>query len=227
LKPKAVLFDLDGTLFDRDSCFLELVQEQYDAFPDALAHVPRQAYVHRIVELDGHGYVDKTTVYREAAREFKLSTTTAERLRQHFHERYRSHCRSFPEVAKTLEKLRENGFQLGIITNGSIAMQEHKIRQLGIAELMDAILISEREGVRKPNAEIFERALSRLGVAADETWFVGDHPISDVKGAFDAGLTAVWKYTPYWTVPNMQAMHIQTLDELVQILERTDRESST
>ena len=109
--------------------------------------------------------------------------------------------------------------KLGIISNGSTNMQEQKIRQLGITHLMDEVLISEREGLRKPDRKIFERALERLRVVPAEAWFVGDHPFVDVHGAFEAGLTSVWRYTPHWKRPEVPAYEIHGLDELVRILD--------
>jgi putative hydrolase of the HAD superfamily len=47
---------------------------------------------------------------------------------------------------------------------------------------MDTTLNSEREGVRKPDAVIVERALTRLGVDAASAWFVGDHTDADIRG---------------------------------------------
>lgn len=70
-------------------------------------------------------------------------------------------------------------------------MQEQKIRQLGITDLIDEVLISEQEGSRKPDRKIFERALARLRILPAEAWYVGDHPLVDVHGAFEAGLTPV------------------------------------
>jgi putative hydrolase of the HAD superfamily len=76
--------------------------------------------------------------------------------------------------------------------------QRRKIAALGLATTFDEILVSEEEGVRKPDAEIFRRAVQRCGVAAHEAVFVGDHPVADVEGAHLAGLIAVWKFVPYW-----------------------------
>jgi len=97
-------------------------------------------------------------------------------------------------------------------------MQEQKIRQLGTADLMDEVLISERKDCGSPNRKIFERALERLGVVPAEAWFVGDHPLVDVHGAFEAGLTPVWRYTPHWQRPKVPTHEIHGLDELVRIL---------
>jgi putative hydrolase of the HAD superfamily len=216
--PKAILFDLDGTLFDRDTSFADLVRAQYYAFAAALQTVPCAVFVRRVIELDDHGYVDKAVVYREVAEEFGLSKTMAEHLTAHFHRTYALFSRVFPEVPSALAVFRAHGLKLGIITNGSTPMQEAKIRQLGIADLLDEILISEREGLRKPDRRIFERALDRLGVEAAEAWYVGDHPIVDVRGAFDAGLTAVWRRTSYWQTPDVPCQQINTIDELVRVL---------
>ena len=76
--------------------------------------------------------------------------------------------------------------------------QRRKIAALGLADAFDAILVSEEEGVRKPEAELFRRALARRGVAAHEALFVGDHPVADVVGAYRAGLKVAWKFVPYW-----------------------------
>jgi putative hydrolase of the HAD superfamily len=217
-KPKAVLFDLDGTLFDRDSSFVELLRAQYQTFAAALEQIPHDVFVQRVIELDEHGYVDKTIVYRDIAREFGLPQTLAGRLTTHFQEAYASFSRCFPEVPSALTDLRADGLKLGIITNGSTHMQEQKIHQLGLADLMDEVLISEREGLRKPEPQIFERALERLHVAAAEAWYVGDHPIVDIRGSFNAGLTPVWRQTSYWRPPDVPCHRIDTLDELVEIL---------
>ncbi len=217
-RTEAVLFDLDGTLFDRDASFVELIKAQYQAFAPALRAIPRDVFVRRVVELDEHGYVEKALVYRAVASEFALPETLAESLLAHFQDTYASFSRCFPEVPAALANLRARSVKLGIITNGSTRMQEDKIRELGIAELFDAVLVSEREGLRKPDRRIFQRALDRLCVAAEEAWYVGDHPVADIRGACDAGLTAVWRRTSYWETPDAPCHHINGLDELPPLL---------
>lgn len=217
-RAKAVLFDLDGTLFDRDTCFSELVQDQYDCFAAELQGTSREVFVSRVVEMDRHGYADKSVVYRDLARELCLPEAVGERLTIHFRETYAAYSRCFPEVLSALAALRAGGMKLGIVTNGSTEMQEQKIHQLGLTDLMDEVSISEREGLRKPDRRIFERALERLRVEPGEAWYVGDHPVVDIQGAFEAGLTPVWRYTPHWGRPEVSAHEIHGLDELVRIL---------
>jgi putative hydrolase of the HAD superfamily len=118
-------------------------------------------------------------------------------------------------VLAVLAQLREHGLRLGIITNGTVRIQEPAIQRLGLSRLMDAILISEREGIRKPEPEIFARAVRTLGMDRSETWHVGDHPEVDVRGAADAGLTAIWRRTSYWPEPNAPHKAIQDLSDLL------------
>src|SRR5207244_12867347 len=124
----------------------------------------------------------------------------------------------FPEVLSTLRQLRHARVKLGIVTNGTVHIQDAKIDALGLRELMDVIVISEREGVRKPDAEIFNRAVARLGVAASETWFVGDNPDADVAGAHAAGLRGFWRRCDDWPPPSVPCETIRTLDELLALL---------
>lgn|SRR5690242_6909657 len=134
---------------------LELVQDQYDYFAAELELIPREVFIRRVVEMGAHGYADRHVAYRDLAREVCLLETTGESLTTHFRDAYASYSRCFPEVPSALADLRASGMKLGIITNGSTSMQEQKIRQLGIADLMDEVLISEREGLRKPDRKDF------------------------------------------------------------------------
>ena len=64
---RAVLFDLDGTLIDRDAGVRALVEAQRQAFARELVHVPPAAYLDRFLALDAHGHGDKTVVYQQLA----------------------------------------------------------------------------------------------------------------------------------------------------------------
>jgi len=65
-------------------------------------------------------------------------------------------------------------------------MQTHKLECLALSPLFDTILISEAEGISKPDRQIFHRALERLDANAAQSAFVGDHPEVDVAGAHAA-----------------------------------------
>jgi putative hydrolase of the HAD superfamily len=176
---KAVLFDLDGTLYDRDAAVRALVESQRAAFAPRLG-AAASAFVARVLALDDHGYRDKAEVYAMVVGEGSLPEGLAEELTADFWRRYRSFCRPFPDAVATLAEIRRRGLQTGVITNGRQSVQDGKIDALGIRALLDTISISEVEGLRKPDRRIFERTLERLAVAPADCLFVGDHPEADV-----------------------------------------------
>jgi putative hydrolase of the HAD superfamily len=216
--PKAILFDLDGTLWDRTNAVRALATEQHKELRDALGHIPRDRYVDRIIRLDDLGRVDKRVLYETIGVEFNLSGAEVARLHADFWARFASHTRPFPEVIQTLHRLRDGGIKLGIVSNGSTAVQEAKITQLGLSALVDAVLISEREGIRKPDPKIFHLALARLGAEASEAWFVGDNPDDDIAGALAVGLRTFWRECADWPRPTTQCETIRSLDELLSLV---------
>jgi len=91
-------------------------------------------------------------------------------------------------LAQTQEQCR-----IGLISNFTHAPVIHKsLRKLDLCKHFNAIVVSEDVGWRKPSPEIFQAALTRLQVRAEEVVYVGDSPIEDVKGAKEAGLRTIF-----------------------------------
>lgn len=66
------------------------------------------------------------------------------------------------------------------------------LEQAGLRDHLDAIVISDMAGIRKPRPEIFEQVLGELGTSAAETLHVGDNLSADVAGASGLGIRTVW-----------------------------------
>lgn len=214
---RAVLFDLDGTLFDRDPAVRALIETQYAAFEEELRHASRERFVNRLLELDAHGFGEKKeAAYQRVVAELELPEALGPKLIADFWGRYHLFCRPFPDAIETLVALRSLGKKTALVTNGREVIQNATIDALGVRSLLDAILISETEGVRKPERAMFERCAARLGVATSECCHVGDHPEADVLGALSAGLRAIWKRVPYWRPPSDPVPQIDTLAEVVR-----------
>ena len=212
---RAVLFDLDGTLYDRDAVVTAVTHEQVDTFGDRFGDADRQALIDRMLALDDHGYARRADVYRTLLAGLEVDPDLASDLEAHFWDCYCRHC-TFPhDAADTLAELRASGRKLALVTNGPVAWQSRKLHTLGLRDYFDEVLISEAEGVAKPDPRIFARAVERLGVTPADAMFVGDHPDIDVAGAQDAGLVAVWKRVPYWTLRRNGVLVINQLGELL------------
>jgi putative hydrolase of the HAD superfamily len=196
---KAVLFDLDGTLLDRDASVKRFIHSQYDRLDRMVGHIPRVDYITRFIELDQRGYVWKDKVYQRLVKEFQIRELTWEELLQDYITDFKNHCVPFLNLIPMLEELKSRNLRLGMITNGRGQFQLDNIKALGIKKYFDCILISEWEGLKKPDPEIFKRALMQLNVSPQQSIFVGDHPENDLLAAQRVGMKGIWKIDPHWT----------------------------
>lgn len=177
--------------------------------------------------LDQRGYVPKTEVHERMRVNLGFSLPLSRALTDDYFLSYPRFCTGFPNMMETLNVLRDRGAKLAIVTNASVSFQSSAIQALGIEHLFDAIVISEAEGVRKPDRRIFDLTLARLGVAPNEAVFVGDHPEIDIQGAQSAGMRAIWKRDDYWGACAFADAVIEELEELPGILDRLAVEMSS
>lgn len=217
---EAVLFDLDGTLLDRDVSVKQFIAAQYDRFGNYLSHISKADYISRFIKLDCHGHVWKDKVYQELVTEFEIKGLGWQALLQDYETQFQVHCVPFPFLIEVLSALRQQGYLLGIVSNGLGTFQTRAIEGLGIQDYFEVILISEIEQVRKPQAEIFHRAVKQLGVAVGKSVFVGDHPEADIMGAKNAGMRAIWKRSLYWEKAKEADAIIDELNEIPRILQQ-------
>jgi putative hydrolase of the HAD superfamily len=220
LDVKAVLFDLDGTLLDRDTSLALYVRDQYDRYPQ-LQIIDKENFVQRFIELDNHGYVWKDKVYQELIAEFSITGVEWTYLLDDYLNGFQRHCVGFPNLMNMLAELRNSGVKIALISNGYGQFQYDNFKALGISHLFDEVLISEWEGLRKPDPAIFTRALSKLGVKATEALFLGDHPENDIRASRAVGMRAAWKRNDTVSSGNVDAdVVIDDLGELTQYVLR-------
>lgn len=194
---KAALFDLDGTLLNRDASVKLFIDRQYDRLYEWLGHILKEKYMDRFIELDSRGYVWKDKVYQQLVEEFTINLAWEDLLDDYIKE-FRNHCVPFPHLISMLEELKSNNLLLGIITNGYGQFQMDNVKALGIEKYMDLILVSEWEGIKKPDSQIFQRALKKLHLLPEESIFIGDHPDNDVKAAQQVGMKGILKRDDHW-----------------------------
>jgi len=98
-------------------------------------------------------------------------------------------CDIRPRTREVLERIAKN-YQIGVISNadGKIA---NILAHCGIADCFRTITDSGNVGWEKPHAAIFQAALREMGVAADESLYIGDVYSLDYLGATRAGMQAI------------------------------------
>jgi putative hydrolase of the HAD superfamily len=98
--------------------------------------------------------------------------------------------RAYSEVPEVLEALSTRGFRLGVISNYASRLRR-VLQELGLARSFSTLVLSSECGFAKPSPRIFETALEKLAVSADEALYVGDRPKEDYRGARRSGLAAL------------------------------------
>ncbi|WP_067137399.1 HAD family hydrolase [Microtetraspora malaysiensis] len=183
---RLALFDLDKTLIDLDAAFL-LWAEEF-----AEQHRLGRKGVDHLISLNRNGLPHRELFFAKVRERFKLSATAASMWAAYRRRMPRLvECR--PEVMTGLAELRAAGWRVGIITNGTPDNQLGKLQRTGLAEAVDGYAVSGIEGIRKPDAGLFEIAAQRCGMNPGEGgWMIGDNLVADIEGGRAAGLRTVW-----------------------------------
>jgi len=216
----AVLFDLDCTLVDR----LHSIRQYAIQFAEDFRHHLVPTSVERIAEVlidaDGWGYRPAERPRDITANLAWQAAPTLDAVSAHWNSHFPSLAVAMDGAVETLEMLQSLGLVLGVVTNGSVRVQEQKLDVLGLRRYFQAVVVSEAVGIKKPHAAIFQYALAGVGSSAEHTWFVGDHPENDILGASRAGLRTVWLASVHpWPAEHaLPHYQIGSLRELVPLI---------
>jgi putative hydrolase of the HAD superfamily len=119
-------------------------------------------------------------------------------------------------------------YRLGIITDGLPAVQERKVRALGLDGIMNKIIYTWVYGVEKekPHPFSFSLMLESLRAEPDSALFIGDNPDKDCRGAHQAGMKCVQVQHPMTNKPGSGSKTVEqpefvidSLHQLPQILQ--------
>lgn len=200
---KAILFDVDDTLYDQaqpTAAAYHLISQQPIDMGELLLINSRHSCI--LFEKARRQEASMEQLYIERAknnmREFGITISDEEA--KLYQERYIQAQKEI-YVSETMEKLLdfcvENGIFLGIITNGLSDHQREKIDTLKLDRWIkkEHMLVSSDVGVEKPDKRIFDWAKEHMGLGeldSKDILYIGDSFEKDMVGAKGAGWKAVW-----------------------------------
>ncbi len=187
-KPKAVLFDAYGTLFDVYSVGL-LAEQLFPGHGQALGVLWRDKQIEytRLVTTSNHGaHYRPFWELTQAALRYsckRLGLSLAPAQEQQLMNQYR-HLSAFPENREVLQALKSRGIVTGILSNGDPDMLGVAVKSAGLDDLLDHVI--SVDGIRKykTHPDAYALGPQATGVEARQTVFVSCN-------AWDA-LAATW-----------------------------------
>ena len=215
---KAIIFDFIGTLTNVKNYSLETSKTKlYMAIVEAGFNISAESFLeaysqshekYRIVRYQELVEVTNAIWISEALNRLGFKTNPEDtRIKTAvtvFFEDYLDSLELRPYVKKLLDKVSIE-YKLGLISNFTYAPVIYAgIKNLGINQFFNAILVSEEVGWRKPHTKIFKEALRRLEATAKETVYVGDSPLEDIKGAKAAGMKTVFIPSQFYSLENLR-----------------------
>ena len=188
---EACVFDAYGTLFDVNSA-ARTAQDTLGKKWQPLAELWRtkQLQYTWLRSLAGN-YADFWQVTGDAL-DFALSTLQLEdpALNSRLMDLY-LRLSAYPEVPKTLKRLKAAGMKLAILSNGTPAMLAAAVANAGIANLLDAVLSVEEVKIYKPHPNVYELACEKLNVVAGRVCFISSNGW-DAYAAKAFGFRVLW-----------------------------------
>lgn len=231
-KYDAVIFDLDGTLLDYATAQRRAVEEA----AEELGLGQRNG---GLMELVGSREVQALEACRpnapdaespEMAEAFMRCGVNAppKRFLDTYYARLSKQHGTVDGALQVLDELKRRNLPVGLVSNGPGHVQRPRIRESGIIEYLDAIVLSCEVGMAKPDPEILRLALRLLEAEAGSALFVGDSTTSDMPAAEGAGVDFVL-ITPDGDSPGEGArvLDATTLKQAVEpVLGAVDRDAS-
>jgi putative hydrolase of the HAD superfamily len=201
LPVRAVLFDLDDTLFDHHNSARAALREVHRAhasgadFAELERHHIRYLEEMHVEVLAGRIGLDDARRERFrrvfAALGVSLDAGDVDAVASAYRTGYLAARRALDGAPELLAAVRRHA-RVAIVTNNLLDEQRGKLEHCGLAPFVDALVVSDDVGVSKPDPRIFRIALDRVGAAAADAVMVGDSWGNDVVGARAARIRAVW-----------------------------------
>ena len=193
---KAVLFDLDGTLVDQQSAAAAAVVEWAAEYgitgPEVAARWAETSEKHY------SRYQRRELTFAEQrrarVREFlgvDVDDAAADEIFVGYVRRYEAGWTVFEDAVPALRRVRAEGLQAVVFSNGNEDHQRFKLDRLGLSPEIDVLISGESLPAGKPDPRAFLQALERLRLGVGEVLMVGDSLVKDVRGAQAVGIEAV------------------------------------
>ncbi len=198
---RAVIFDIDNTLYNYDNCHrvawdalceyvrvhLQVDREQFAAY-----HKEAAKAVERRLGIDCGALHNRLLRYQVLLEMHGFGLAHALPMEKIYWDTLIAAMEPAPGIMECLPALKKAGYVLGIGTDMTVDYQLLKLEAMKMMDYFDFIVSSEEVAAEKPAVKLFRCCAEKAGVPAAECVFIGDNFKKDILGAQAAGMTPIW-----------------------------------
>ncbi len=179
----AVIFDVDGTLVDSNDA---QARSWVDALKEFGYSVPYEK-VRPLIGMGGDKVLPETIgVQKDSEKGKQIS----KRRSEIFKEKYLPNVKPFPDAQKLLDRMRERGLKLAIATSAQPDELRPLLQIVGAADLIEDKTSARDVKSSKPDPDVMQVALKRVGYPPNEVVMIGDTPY-DIEAARKVGVGTI------------------------------------
>ena len=188
---RAFIFDAYGTLFDVNAACRELSIEVGEKWQELSTLWRLRQVEYTWLRNSMNAYIDFWQITSDSL-DYAMDTLNInnKNLRSDLLKLYLK-LEAYPEVKEVLEKLKEEGFKTGILSNGSKKMLDSAVKNADISGLLDEVISVEECKVYKPSNKVYDLVEIKMGIKKEQVLFFSSNAW-DMHAASNYGFNTIW-----------------------------------
>jgi HAD superfamily hydrolase (TIGR01509 family) len=186
-----VMLDIDGTLIDSNDA-------QAKAWVEAMAEYGYYVPIEKVRPLIGMGGDKVLPIALALQKESEDGKKISAKRRQIFLQLYLPGLRPFPKAKELIQHMRECGLNIAIASSAEPDELKAMLQLIDASDLVEEISTSEEVKRSKPDPDVIEVTLNKMGLPPDQVVMIGDTPY-DIEAARKAGVATIAFRCGGWT----------------------------
>lgn len=225
-KYTTLLFDSDNTLLDftlSEACGLRDALTDFGIEYNEDVRITYSNVNDSFWKAFERGEIQKSEIY--VGRFAKLleilnQDVNAEAVAKSYEEKLGSYHFMLPGAMETLIELKKRGYDLHIVTNGNKIVQQRRLSDSGVKDIVNKVFVSEAVGIPKPKKEYFDFVFDNIKEKdKQKILIIGDSLSSDISGGINAGIDTCWYNKNGKTSKIKPTYEIDNITDLLKMLE--------
>lgn len=202
-KPKCILFDMDGTLFNHERSSIIALRKVYNSNEKLFKYISYDLFVKTysnindlLWKLSECGVISIDDVIRYRFIEFcnllSISAHYGPLFNKVYLKSYIYSCQLMHGALSTIKILKSKGYDLALCSNGRPYVQDKKLKRKNLMQYFPKRYYASRYPLCKPNHEYYLNVVNLLNQKASDIVLVGDSYHYDIKPAKELGIPFIW-----------------------------------